>query len=127
MKNLIISLICLMILLIPWGIYDRFSARTVDDYRIRIEEKILPAIEADDWNAAYEEFDYIAKDWDRFRSVSAFFIDTGAVNETDRVISKVYYYIKFRDPSKSAGELAYLRYSLSFLHENELPTPGNIF
>ena len=48
-----------MILLIPWGIYDRFSARTVDDYRIRIEEKILPAIEADDWNAAYEEFDYI--------------------------------------------------------------------
>ena len=116
-----------MILLIPWGIYDRFSARTVDDYRIRIEKKILPAIEADDWNAAYEEFDYIAKDWDRFRSVSAFFIDTGAVNETDRVISKVYYYIKFRDPSNSAGELAYLRYSLSFLHENELPTPGNIF
>ena len=127
MNNLIISLICLMILLIPWGIYDRFSARTVDDYRIRIEEKILPAIEADDWDAAYEEFDYIAKDWDRFRSVSAFFIDTGAVNETDRVISKVYYYIKFRDPSNSAGELAYLRYSLSFLHENELPTPGNIF
>ena len=65
-----------------------------------IEEKILPAIEADDWNAAYEEFDYIAKDWDRFRSVSAFFIDTGAVNETDRVISKVYYYIKFRESVK---------------------------
>ncbi len=36
----------------PMGLYDRFSARTVDDYRIRIEEKILPAIEADDWNAA---------------------------------------------------------------------------
>ncbi len=127
MKDLIISIACLIILLVPWGIYDKFSLNTVDDYKTRIDSRIIPAIEKEDWKTAMSEFDYISKNWDRFREVSAFFIDTAAVNETDRIISKVYYYIKFKDASNSAGELAYLKYSLAFLHENELPTPENIF
>lgn len=127
MKNLIISIICLLILIVPWGIYDRFSAETVNDYRTRIDSNILPAVADGRWKTAESEFEHIAQDWDEFREVSAFFIDTDAVNETDRIISKVYYYIKFKDASNSAGELAYLKYSLGFLHENELPTPKNIF
>ena len=94
MRDLIISIICMLILIIPWGIYDRFSTNTVEDYKSIISDEILPAIENNDWNTAEKRFDYIAKDWDKYKKISAFFIDTESVNEVDSYVSKAYYYIK---------------------------------
>lgn len=127
MRDLIISIICMLILIIPWGIYDRFSTNTVEDYKSAISDEILPAIENNDWNTAEKRFDYIAKDWDKYKKISAFFIDTESVNEVDSYVSKAYYYIKLRDAGNAAAEAAFLQYRFDFLHENELPNMGNIF
>ncbi len=127
MRDLIISIICMMILIIPWGIYDKFSTDTVENYKTIISEEILPAIEKDDWDTAEKRFDFIAKDWDKYKKISAFFIDTESVNEVDSYVSKAYYYIKLKDPANAAAEAAFLQYRFDFLHENELPNMGNIF
>lgn len=127
MRDLIISTICMLILIVPWGIYDRFAVETVENYRSVISHEIIPAIESGDWENAEKRFDFIAKDWDRYKKVSAFFIDTESVNEVDSYVSRAYYYIKLHDAGNAAAETAYLQYRFGFLHENELPNPGNIF
>lgn len=127
MRDLIISIICMLVLIIPWSIYDSFSMKTIENYKTIINEEILPAIESDDWDSAQERFYFIADDWDKYKKVSAFFIDTESVNEVDSYVAKAEYYIKLRDASNAAAEVAYLKYRFDFLHENELPSPGNIF
>ena len=127
MRDLIISIICMLIIVVPWGFYDKFSADTVENYKSIIKEEILPAIEDDDWATAEKRFDFIAKDWDRYKKTSAFFIDTQSVNEVDCYVSRAYYYIKLRDQSNAAAEAAFLEYRFDFLHANEIPDMGNLF
>lgn len=127
MRDLIISIICMLILIVPWGIYDKFSTDTISEYKTTISGEIIPAIESEDWKTAEKRFSFIAKDWDRYKKISAFFIDTESVNEVDSYVSKAYYYIKMRDPANAAAESSFLRYRFDFLHENELPNMGNIF
>ncbi len=67
MRDLIISTICMLIIIIPWGFYDKFAADTVENYKSIIKEEILPAIEDDDWDTAEKRFAFIAKDWDRYK------------------------------------------------------------
>ena len=100
MRDLIISTICMLIIIIPWGFYDKFAADTVENYKSIIKEEILPAIEDDDWDTAEKRFAFIAKDWDRYKKTSAFFIDTQSVNEVDCYVSRAYYYIKLRDNTR---------------------------
>ena len=127
MRDLIISTICMLIIIIPWGFYDKFAADTVENYKSIIKEEILPAIEDDDWKTAEKRFAFIAKDWDRYKKTSAFFIDTQSVNEVDCYVSRAYYYIKLRDQSNAAAETAFLEYRFDFLHANEIPDMGNLF
>lgn len=127
MKNLIISIICILCLVIPWGIYDRYSMKTIEDYKQLIDYEILPAIAEGDWDKAEKSMSYIAKDWDKYKLISAYFVDTISINEVDGTVSKALYYIKYKDPSNSAGEAAYLKYHFNFLHENEFPHFKNVF
>lgn len=127
MRDMIISVICLICLIVPWSIYDEYSAQTINSYRTLIDDSILPAIQAEKWDEAEESMKYIAEDWDSYKSYSAFFVDTTSINEVDSMISKAYYYVKCHDVSNSAGEIASLEYCLNYLHENELPVPKNIF
>lgn len=127
MRDLIISIICMLILIVPWGIYDKFSTETISSYKSAISNEVIPAIEKDDWETAEKHFDFIAKDWDKYKKISAFFIDTESVNEVDSYVSKAYYYIRLQDTANAAAEAAFLEYRFDFLHENELPNMGNIF
>lgn len=127
MRDLIISVTCLLCLMVPWGIYDRYSMSTIENYKTLIDSRILPAIETNDWPAAEKEMKFIAQNWDDYKSVSAYFTDTKSINEVDSMVSKVYYYVKCRDASNSAGEIASLKYCLNFLHENQHPSLKNIF
>ena len=127
MRDLVIYVICMLVLIIPWGIYDKFAGDRVDNYKSIINNEVIPAIEASDWETAERRFGFIAKDWDRYKKISAFFIDTQSVNEVDSYVSKAYYYIKLRDASNAAAESSFLDYRFDFLHENELPTLGNLF
>lgn len=127
MRDLIISIICMFCLIIPWGIYDQYSMKTINNYRQHIDNEILPAIASDDWQKAENDMTYIAKDWDKYKAISAYFVDTTSVNEVDSTVSKALYYIKYKDPSNSTGEAAYLKYRFNFLHENQSPSFANIF
>ena len=127
MRVLIISTICMLIIIIPWGFYDKFATDTVENYKSIIKEEILPAIEDDDWDTAEKRFAFIAKDWDRYKKTSAFFIDTQSVNEVDCYVSRAYYYIKLRDQSNAAAETAFLEYRFDFLHANGIPDMGTLF
>ena len=127
MRDLIISTICMLIIIIPWGFYDKFATDTVENYKSIIKEEILPAIEDDEWDTAEKRFAFIAKDWDRYKKTSAFFIDTQSVNEVDCYVSRAYYYIKLRNQSNAAAETAFLEYRFDFLHANEIPDMGNLF
>ena len=33
MRDLIISIACMLVLIVPWSLYDIYSTRTVDNYR----------------------------------------------------------------------------------------------
>lgn len=127
MRDLIISTVCILCLIIPWGIYDHYSMKTVENYSKIISEQILPAINSDDWDKAEDDMLFISKNWDRYKKISAYFVDTASVNEVDSIVEKALYYIKYRSASNSAGEVAYLKYRFNFLHENELPSLENIF
>ena len=86
MRDLVISVICMLVLIIPWGIYDKFAGDRVDNYKSIINNEVIPAIEASDWETAERRFGFIAKDWDRYKKISAFFIDTQSVNEVDSYV-----------------------------------------
>ncbi len=127
MKNLIISIACLLVLIIPWGIYGKYSSDTIEDYKAIITEQVIPSIESGRWAEAEKSFSALSADWDRYKMISAYFINTNTVNEADGFIAKAHYYIKLHDAPNASAESAYLMYQLEFLHENELPTMENIF
>lgn len=127
MKDLLLSVGCLLVLIVPWGIYEKYSFDSIDSYKSIIDSRVIPSIEREDWDTAAAAFDFIAADWDSYKKISAFFVDTESINEVDSVVSKVYYYIRLEDASNSAGEAAYLKYRFNFLHENESPSLSNIF
>lgn len=127
MRDLLISILCLLCLAVPWGIFDQYSMKTINNYKTIIEKSILPAIESSDWNQAEKDMKFIAEDWDKYKMISAYFNDTASINDVDSMISKAYYYVKCQDTSNSSGEIASLEYCLNFLHENQLATPRNIF
>ena len=101
MRDLIISIACMLVLIVPWSLYDIYSTRTVDNYRDILEKQVIPAVESGDWKTAEESFGFIARDWDDYK--------------------------KLQDPANSAAESAFLLYRFNFLHENELPDMGNLF
>ena len=97
MKNLIIAILCLLALIAPWELYDRYSTEAVKDYCNIIEEEVLPATAAGDWDSAMKSFLLVKEDWDRFKNISEYFINAQIINEADRLVSKAEYYIKGKE------------------------------
>lgn len=127
MRNFIISIVCLGILVGAWAVFGFYSNKTIDSYEQALENSIIKAVEAEQWEKAYTEFRNLSQDWHRYKKAAAFFLDTQAINDTDYSIAKAKYYIKAEDVSNSSGELASLKEQLVFLHQNESITWGNIF
>lgn len=126
MKNLIISILCLLALIVPWELYDRYSTEAVKDYCNIIEEEILPATSIEDWDSALESFLLIKEDWDKFKKISEYFINAQIINEADRLVSKAEYYIKNKDASNASAISSELQDTLEYLHENEMLSIGNV-
>lgn len=127
MKNLIISIICLLVLMIPWGAYHKYSDVCTVRYQSIIADKIIPAASSNNWEQVNESFDIIAKDWDHFRRISGYFIDTNSLDTVTAHIIKVSAYIKQQDTDNVVAESAVLQYELNSLCENETPSVSNLF
>lgn len=127
MRNFIISIVCLGILIGAWGAFGFYSNKTIDRYEQALENSIIKAVETEQWEKAYTEFQNLSHDWHQYKKAAAFFLDTQAINDTDYSIARAKYYIKEKDASNSSGELSCLKEQLVFLHQNESITWGNIF
>jgi len=127
MKNLILSVICMLVLIVPWGFFENYSAKTINRYTTTLNSSVIPAIESGDWQTAEDKFVQVMKDWETYKAVSAYFLNTSSANDIDGQISKTYYYIRANDRSNAAGEVSSLSHSLYYLHENEQPSGSNLF
>lgn len=126
MKNLIISTICLLLLIIPWGIYSNYARNVIYGYTDTLDA-VMSGILDEDWNEATKNYDTIVSKWKEFETVSEFFLDTEAVNEADELINKTRYHISTHDTSNSAADVSELNHMLRYLYENEILSTGNIF
>lgn len=127
MKNLIISIICLLILIVPWCIYDMYAGSYIDECNALIENEILPAILIEDWDVSQQRYNIIVDKWQKFESISEYFLDTAAVNEADEMIHRTKYHIMTKDVSNAASDVSELKHMLTYLHENEMLSTGNVF
>ncbi len=127
MRNFIISIVCLGILVGAWTTFGLYSNQTISGYEHALKDNIITAIEAEDWEKAYQEFQCLSQDWHRYKKAAAFFLDTQLINDADYSIARARRYIKAKDVSNASGELACLKEQLVFLHQNESIAWRNIF
>lgn len=126
MRNFIVSILCLILLLGIWTIFDSYSNQKIHNYQYQLEENILSSVENREWDQALSDFQALSRDWHQYKKKAAFFLDTSAINDADYSIARAKYYIKEKDASNASGELACLKEQLTFLHYNETIAPGNI-
>ena len=103
MKDLLISVCCMLLLLVPWEIYSSYTSGTMHFCSDAIDAKVLPAVTQNDWENAKKGFEEVSDQWDQ-----------------------AYYYIQMEDDSNASGEVSALQYQLMYLHENQKPTLANI-
>ena len=126
MKNLLISILCLLILIVPWLIYDRYAGTVITYSAELLEKEVIPAIVDNEWEKAEKKYNIIVDKWKRFEKISEYFLDTAAINEADQMIHKTKYHIMMRAPGDASADSSELKHMLTYLHENEMISPGNI-
>lgn len=126
MRSLLISILSLALLVGCWGIFYHYSEENLGAIIKDCEEVVMPAIEGENWDDAYDSFKVQYDRWHQYRKSALFFLDTQAVNEADSTFAKTLMYIKAKDVSNGSGELLALKEDLKFLHENEKISFENI-
>ena len=125
MKDLLISVCCMLLLLVPWEIYSSYTAGTMHFCSDAIDAKVLPAVTQNDWENA-KRVRGSFRSMGSLQKTAVCFLSTEALNEVDSTICKAYYYIQMEDDSNASGEVSALQYQLMYLHENQKPTLANI-
>lgn len=126
MRSLISSFLVLLLLIGCWVCFYQYSDKTLHKMVTACEEQVMPAIEAGEWDKAYDSFQKQYKAWHRYQKWALFMLETDKINETDTTFAKTLMYIKAKDLSNSSGELLSLKESLKWLHKNEGLSLSNI-
>lgn len=127
MRNFVVSVICLGALIAAWAAFDSYSADKINSYKETLQQEVIKLAEAEEWDEACSIFQQFSEDWERYKKIAAFFLDTQTINEADYSIAKSQYYLQAKDVSNSTGELSCLRKQLTFLEYNETLAAENIF
>lgn len=127
MKSFITSIVCLSLLVGGWAIYNYYSDNVLHSFINEIEDNIIIAVEAENWDSADRDFDTLSDKWHDYKKAACFFFETDALNDTDYTIARAKYYIHAKDVSNASGELACLKEQFTFLHFNESIKLQNIF
>ena len=127
MKKLIAAVLSVVILIGGWLVFAHYSRTQITEFTRFIEEEILPAAEASDWETSCLLMEKLNKDWNSYRSRAIFFLDTQTINEIDYSMAKSIKYVKAEDVSNSSGELNAMIRQLTFLCANEEVNWGNVF
>lgn len=126
MRSLIISALSLAIFIFSWQMLLCYSGDQVTAITQDFDQNVLPAIEAQRWEEALDDFERLSETWDSYMKKAHLFLDNGDVNSVDSQFAKTLMYIKAEDLSNSSGELLSLRQQLIFLSENEKTSWKNI-
>ena len=127
MKDLLIAFLSVAILIGSWLVFFSYSENKIETYTETIKETILPYVEAEDWDNAYQEMESLDQTWHRYKKLALFFLDTETVNEIDFYLAKSVKYVKAEDVSNSSGELNAMIEQLTFLSSNDRINLANIF
>lgn len=127
MKYLIISITCILFLIVPWSFYISYASHTVKSCDDMLTDNVVPAIESGDWEQAKYELVLIKDDWDSFKEVSVYFIDTPTLNEVDYVLSETSTYIAHQDDINAFTCISTLRNRLNHLYSNQALSLDNVF
>ena len=126
MRALIVSSLALAILIGCWLCFYQYSDASLHKMVSACEDEIMPAIEEQHWDQAYEAFLAQYEAWHHYEKWALFMLETEKINDTDLNFAKTLMYIKAQDLSNSSGELLALKESLKLLHENEGISLANI-
>lgn len=126
MRSLIVSFFVLLPLIGCWICFYQYSDQALHQIVSACEEQVMPAIEAEEWDKAYNHFQKQYKAWHKYQKTALFMLETDKINETDTTFAKTLMYIKAKDLSNSSGELLSLKESLKLLHKNEGLSLSNI-
>jgi len=126
MRALLISVLSLSILIGIWAVFYQYSDEQLHHLTSSCENEVMPAIESENWDAAYEIFSKKYKQWHDYQKWALYMLETESINNVDQAFAKTLMYIKAKDLSNSSGELLALKNALNVLQKNESITPNNI-
>lgn len=127
MRNFIISTVCLIMIIGIWTCFHIYSSDKTDYYKSELDIIIFEYVNEDKWPDAISAFDGMQSDWNKYKHIAAFFLDSSALNHIDSTFEKIRFYIYASDKSNSSGELAYLKGLFESLHKNESLNMENLF
>lgn len=127
MKELLISAAVIIILISGWLIFENYSHDKLQTFAAEIEEKLLSAIESEEWDRSDVMICKLSYDWHEYRKKALLFLNTAEINEIDYSIAKSEKYIELADKASSAAELNSAAERLNFMREKEKITFANIF
>ncbi len=122
MRSLIVSVLCIAIMFVSWGIFVNYSDSNIHQLMKVIEEDILISVYAEDWGKAAAQFNDLSKKWHKQKKVYSFYFNTNEINDTDFSIARAKNYIYSENLALASGELNCIKEQLNFLHMNELIT-----
>ena len=126
MKDLIISIIIVVVLIGGWLIFDAYSSQTTHTLSQSIEENIIPLTEEENWHDAVIQYERFEKNWEKYKRVALSFLENEQISEIDLCIARAEKYIEAKDVSNSAGELCSIAKQLELLYKRERLTLSNI-
>ncbi len=127
MKDFIVVSLILLVLFGTWLGFLYYSGQQIQTLTSDIENKILPAIEAEDWQKSSRLMKDFQDRWKKFRKISLYFDNAGPLSEIDISVSRTIKYVQAEDLSNSTGELQAASRQLSTLRSQEKLSLQNIF
>ena len=126
MRDLIISIVAVVLLIGTWLVFFDYSSDNIDSYTYSLKKEIIPAVEAEQWEESKQLMKNLDKDWHKYKKVALLFLDTQTVNEIDYTLARAIKYVKAEDVSNSSGELNSMIEQLTFLKKNDEVSASNI-
>ena len=126
MRPLIIAVSALAVALAASAVFINFADEDVHQMVSVIDEQVMPAVLAEDWDTAKQSFQNTESIWKRHKTAYIFFSDASSVQETELSFHAMHGYLLGEDKAACSGELNSLRRHLLFLHEYEIISIENV-
>ncbi len=125
MKTFIIALLVLVVLISGILTYCSYLKTTENDLRASIN-KIVEAINKNDWKKSYESYISLEKLWDENEGVLAMFNDHEELDEIELALGDLKESIFYEDSEHAQKAITEMKILLERLIKNESLSLGNI-